>query len=68
MSLATTLREALERGRARSPVLIGGDVLDDEAAAVGITPAAVLVPVVERPHPTVILTLQIGRASCRERV
>ena len=58
MSLAATLREALERGRVRSPILIGGDVLDEEAAAVGITPAAVLVPVVDRPEPTVILTLR----------
>lgn len=64
MSLAQRLREALENGRRRSPVLIGGDVFDgdvfdgDEAAASVVTPAAVLVPVVDRPRPTVILTLR----------
>ena len=54
MSLAATLREALERGRRRTPALLPGDVLDEEDGA--RTPAAVLVPVVERPEPTVILT------------
>jgi 8-oxo-dGTP pyrophosphatase MutT (NUDIX family) len=54
MSLAAALREALERGRRRTPVLLEGDVLEAEGAA--ITPAAVLVAVVERPHPSVILT------------
>jgi len=58
MSLARTLREALELGRRASPELIGGDVLDEEAMAHGITPAAVLVAVVDRPEPTVILTLR----------
>lgn len=58
MSLAARLREALEAGRQRSPVLIAGDALDDEAQAIGITPAAVLVAVVDRPRPTVILTLR----------
>jgi 8-oxo-dGTP pyrophosphatase MutT (NUDIX family) len=58
MSLADTLREALERGHRRSPELIGGDVLEEETAGSGITPAAVLVPVVDRPQPTVILTLR----------
>jgi 8-oxo-dGTP pyrophosphatase MutT (NUDIX family) len=33
-------------------------VLDEEAEGRGITPAAVLVPIVERPEPTVILTLR----------
>ena len=52
--LAERLRDALERGHRRSPVLLEGDVLDD---AVGdLTPAAVLVAVVDRPSPTVILT------------
>jgi 8-oxo-dGTP pyrophosphatase MutT (NUDIX family) len=52
--LAERLRDALERGHRRSPVLLEGDVLDD---AVGdVTPAAVLVAVVDRPSPTVILT------------
>ena len=58
MSLADTLREALERGHRRQPELIAGDVLEGEELARGITPAAVLVPVVERPEPTVILTLR----------
>ena len=58
MNLAATLREALERGHRGSPELIGGDVLDEEATGSGITPAAVLVPVVDRPRPTVILTLR----------
>jgi 8-oxo-dGTP pyrophosphatase MutT (NUDIX family) len=58
MSLARTLREALELGRRASPELIGGDILDDEELAHGITPAAVLVAVVNRPEPTVILTLR----------
>jgi len=58
MSLADTLREALESGHRSSPELIGGDVLDEEEAGHGITPAAVLVAVVDRPDPTVILTLR----------
>jgi 8-oxo-dGTP pyrophosphatase MutT (NUDIX family) len=58
VSLAARLREALDEGGRRSPILIAGDVLDEEAGAIGITPAAVLVPVVDRPEPTVILTLR----------
>lgn len=58
MSLAARLREALEAGRRRAPILIAGDALDEEAQAIGITPAAVLVAVVDRPRPTVILTLR----------
>jgi len=58
MSLAAKLREALELGHRGSPELIGGDVLDEEAQGHGITPAAVLVAVVDRPEPTVILTLR----------
>jgi 8-oxo-dGTP pyrophosphatase MutT (NUDIX family) len=58
MSLADILREALETGHRSSPELIGGDVLDDEAHGDGITPAAVLVAVVDRSEPTVILTLR----------
>jgi 8-oxo-dGTP pyrophosphatase MutT (NUDIX family) len=53
VTLAATLREALERGRRRTPILLEGDVLEEEGP---ITPAAVLVPIVERPEPTVILT------------
>jgi len=58
MSLADTLRDALERGRHLSPELIPGDVLEGESLGDGITPAAVLVAVVDRPEPTVILTLR----------
>lgn len=54
MSLANRLREALERGRRRTPLLLPGDALDEGGA--GATPAAVLVPVVDRREPTVILT------------
>jgi 8-oxo-dGTP pyrophosphatase MutT (NUDIX family) len=57
MSLAETLRAALERGHSLNPELIAGDVLEGEDGA-GITPAAVLVAVVERAEPTVILTLR----------
>lgn len=56
MSLAETLRDALERGHRRRPELIGGDVLEEEEG--GPIPAAVLVAVVERPRPGVILTLR----------
>lgn len=56
MSLAETLRAALEAGRRRTPELLPGDVLEAEVGR--ITPAAVLVPVVDRPDPTVILTLR----------
>ena len=56
MSLAATLREALYLGHRRSPILLAGDDLEpDERPA---TPAAVLVPVVDRAEPTVILTLR----------
>lgn len=58
MTLAATLREALELGHRSSPELIGGDALDEEASGDGITPAAVLVAVVDRLDPTVILTLR----------
>ncbi|MGQ0588211.1 MAG: CoA pyrophosphatase [Sphingosinicella sp.] len=57
MTLAETLRDALALGRHRNPELITGDVLEGEEGG-DITPAAVLVPVVERPRPTVILTLR----------
>lgn len=58
MSLSKTLRAALAEGHRRSPVLLPGDVLDDEQQDEEPTPAAVLVPVVDRPSPTVILTLR----------
>lgn len=58
MNLAATLREALESGHRESPEMIAGDVLEGEDHGVGITPAAVLVAVVERVEPGVILTLR----------
>ena len=59
MNLADTLREALTLGHQRSPTLLPGDsrdpVTDEEQP---VTPAAVLVAVVDRPEPTVILTVR----------
>ncbi len=52
--LAERLRDALERGRQRRPILLEGDVL--EGAGGDLTPAAVLVAVVDHVSPTVILT------------
>lgn len=50
------LREALDLGRRRSPQLLLGDL--GEPVLGSATAAAVLVPVVDRPDPTVILTLR----------
>ena len=58
MRLAERLRAALERGHDQSPILIAGDVLDDEQIGAEITQAAVLVPIVDRPIPAVVLTLR----------
>ncbi|HEX8535590.1 MAG TPA: CoA pyrophosphatase [Allosphingosinicella sp.] len=59
MSLADRLRDALERGRTRSPILLEGDLRDPFLAEEqAVTPAAVLVPVVDRPKPGVILTVR----------
>lgn len=58
MSIAATLREALSLERSPSPVLIAGDVHEEEPDGPPGTPAAVLVPVVDRAEPTVILTLR----------
>jgi len=58
MNLAATLRAALEEGHRHSPILLPGDVLEQEELALGITPAAVLVAVVDRPSPSVILTVR----------
>ena len=58
MSLVEALRAALS-DRRDTPELIGGDVLEGEEPAGGpATPAAVLVAIVDRPEPTVILTLR----------
>ena len=57
MSLAATLREALDLGARRSPVLLTGDARDPMVDPdQPVTPAAVLVPVTDRPEPGVILT------------
>ena len=59
MSLSHLLREALESGAARNPILIPGDPFDAGAdPEQPVTPAAVLVPVVDRPEPTLILTVR----------
>ena len=58
MSVSDMLRHALEQGHKRNPILLEGDVLEGEETERGLTPAAVLVPVVDRPEPTVILTLR----------
>ncbi len=59
MTLADRLREALAHGARRAPELLPGDdpdlLIDPDQPP---TPAAVLVPVVDRPDPTVILTLR----------
>jgi 8-oxo-dGTP pyrophosphatase MutT (NUDIX family) len=59
MTLAQKLREAMDLGRSRSPILLEGDQRDPLADPdQPVTPAAVLVPIVDRPVPTVILTLR----------
>ena len=59
MTLAARLREMLDTGHSRSPALLAGDPPDPSApAGQHATPAAVLVPIVDRPEPTVILTLR----------
>ncbi len=59
MSLAQRLREALELGRRRQPILIEGDprdsLSDDDQP---VSPAAVLVPIVDRPSPGLLLTVR----------
>jgi 8-oxo-dGTP pyrophosphatase MutT (NUDIX family) len=54
VTLAERLREALERGTRRTPEILPGDAFDEEVA--DPTPAAVLVPIVEREPPTIIFT------------
>jgi 8-oxo-dGTP pyrophosphatase MutT (NUDIX family) len=59
MTLADRLREALEQGQQRSPALLAGDVRDPYLAEEqAVTPAAVLVPIVDRTEPGVILTVR----------
>ena len=59
MNLALRLRQALQIGHGASPQLLEGDphdpLVDGDQM---VTPAAVLVPVVDRPEPTIILTLR----------
>ena len=54
MNLADTLRDALDRGRRRTPIILEGDVLEESEG--DLKPAAVLVAVVEHERPAVILT------------
>lgn len=56
MSLAESLREALDQGRRRNPILLASDVLEAEGESL---PAAVLVPIVDRAEPTMILTRRL---------
>jgi 8-oxo-dGTP pyrophosphatase MutT (NUDIX family) len=57
MRLADELRAALARGHARGPVQLTSDMRDAVLEEVsGLTPAAVLVAVTDRPEPGVILT------------
>lgn len=58
MSLSERLREALALGAHRAPVLLFGDPLDPAETPGPIVPAAVLVPIVDRPEPTMILTVR----------
>jgi len=58
MTLPERLRAALEEGHRRTPELLPGDALELEDSDKGPTPAAVLVPIIDRPSPTVILTLR----------
>jgi 8-oxo-dGTP pyrophosphatase MutT (NUDIX family) len=58
LSLSAALRAALIEGHRRAPTLLPGDMLDEAQEGDAPTPAAVLVPVVDRPSPTVILTLR----------
>jgi 8-oxo-dGTP pyrophosphatase MutT (NUDIX family) len=55
VTLADRLRRALEAGHREEPELLLGDFRDEEPGP-GITPAAVLVAVTDRPEPGVILT------------
>jgi 8-oxo-dGTP pyrophosphatase MutT (NUDIX family) len=58
MSTAAILREALERGSGHSPELLLGDLVDPSGEEGAATQAAVLVAVVDRPKPSVVLTLR----------
>jgi 8-oxo-dGTP pyrophosphatase MutT (NUDIX family) len=58
VNLADHLRAAFQEGGKRSPPLIAGDgdpLIDEDQT---VREAAVLIPIIERPEPTVILTLR----------
>lgn len=57
MNLAATLRQALSDGFRTSPELLTGDLGDLTSDGQRVA-AAVLIPIVDRPEPTVILTLR----------
>jgi len=54
VTLAERLREALERGHRSTPEILPGDAFEEEVA--DRTPAAVLIPIVDRAEPTIIFT------------
>lgn len=59
--LAARLRDALDRGAARGPVLLQGDMRDAVLEPLtGLAPAAVLVAVTDRSEPGLILTQRSG--------
>ncbi|MBC7985739.1 MAG: CoA pyrophosphatase [Sphingomonadaceae bacterium] len=58
MTIAERLRATLERGHARETVLLESDFRDAEVPPGEVMLAAVLVAVVDRPNPTVILTVR----------
>jgi 8-oxo-dGTP pyrophosphatase MutT (NUDIX family) len=58
MSLASNLREALDLGHRRTPVLLAGDRDPLAGSDAPMTPAAILMPVVDRREPGVILTVR----------
>lgn len=59
MTLVERLRNALGEGALRDPILIEGDLRDqDMAASETWVPAAVLVPIIDKPDPGVLLTLR----------
>ena len=59
MRLAERLRRALENGARTGPLLVGDDIAESlRLRPEGHWPAAMLVPVVDRPDPGVILTLR----------
>lgn len=59
MTLADRLRASLEGAASREPILLESDMHDDELrSGETMMAAAVLVPVVDRPEPSVLLTVR----------